>query len=302
MRANIQIMLLLLGFGALPAWASHVTYLNPIVQTVPAAGLTQVVVQNLVGPISIATTSGDTVKLTVIVHSGGPDKAFARTLAQQVSFPVTRIAGQLRITGVYPLDHFRDYGYPMMKSILGIHGTDTNVYDGKKVFIRAAGSSQAVELWAEVRLQLPASLGLVIRNIYGDVTLRGAAQPGAQPAAGILDAFTGVGDFSVYRPEWDSVKLETDYGKIEFTDGLGASRAIALKTDNVGSTYLDLPQHPNCRIVTHKDLGFLHNDVSTAKFRKDSNGDSVLQFGGGAALIHVDMSLGSLFLHRADGQ
>ncbi len=302
MRANILKVLWLLGFALSPAWASHVTYLYPIQRTVPAAGLTQVVVQNLVGPITITTTAGDSVELTVIVHSAGPDHAFARTLAHQVSFPVTRIAGQLRITGTYPLDHFRDYGYPMMKSILGIHGTDSNVYDGKKIFIRSAGSSKAVELWAEIRLKLPATLGLVIRNIYGDVTLRGAAQPAAAPASGILDAFTGVGDFNVYRPEWDSVKLETDYGTVRFTDGVGSSRVINIKTDNVGSTYLDLPRNPSLKVITHKDLGFLHNDITAAKFTKNSQGDSVLQLGSGLAVVHVDMSVGSLYLHPAAGQ
>jgi hypothetical protein len=295
-------LLVLLSLGLLPAWASRVPYLYPIQRTISAAGLTQVVVQNLVGPITVSTTSGNTVSLTIIVHSAGPDHAFARTLAHQLTFTVTQIAGQLRITGVYPLSHFRDYGYPMMKSIMGIHGTDSNVYDGKKVFIRAAGSSKAVELWAEIRLKLPATLALVIRNIYGNVTFRGAAQPGAQPAAGSLDAFTGVGNFSIYRPEWNAVKLETDYGTVRFTDGVGASRAISVKTDNVGSTYLDLPQNPNLKIVTHKDLGFLHNNLTPAKFTKDSDGDSVLQLGNGLAVIHVDMSVGSLYLHPAAGQ
>lgn len=296
---HARFLRLLLPFLVLAslAWArDHATFIRPIQQTIPAAGLTQVVVQNLVGPISIQTTDGDQVQLTVLIHSGGADDTFARTLSQQLDFQVQTVAGQLRIIGVYPLDHFRDYGYPNMKSVMGIHGTDSNIYDGKKVYIRHVGSKKAIELWAEVRLNLPARLALVVRNTYGDVDLRGVAAPDAQPAtAGSFDGFTDVGDFTVYRPEWAQMKLQSSYGKVEFTDGFGISGDIHVNTD-VGGAYLDLPPGVNCQIVAHKDLGFLHNDVSEAKFTKNDDGDSVLQLGNGGPVIHIDMSLGSLHL------
>lgn len=282
------------------AWAfDHPNYIRPIQKDVPAAGLTQVVLQNLVGPISVQTNDGNVVHLEVLVHAGGPDATFRKTLASQLDFTVQNLNGQLRITGVYPLEHFHDYGYPRMKSILGIHGTDNNEYDGQKVFIRNVGSKKAVELWAEVRLTLPTRLALVLRNTYGDVDLHGGA-PGGAPV-GSLDGFTDVGDFSIYRPLWSDLKIQSDYGKVEFTDGFGAAKDIHISTD-VGGAYLDLPPACNCQIIAHKDLGFLHNDVNDAKFSKDSDGDSVLQLGTGqGAQVHVDMSVGSLHLSRIGG-
>ncbi|MGH9481482.1 MAG: hypothetical protein ACRD1L_05265 [Terriglobales bacterium] len=293
---SLRFLLPLLALASL-AWArDRATFIRPIQQTIPAAGLTQVVIQNLVGPVTIQTAPGDQVQLTVLIHAGGADATFARTLAQQLDFQVQTIAGQLRIIGVYPLDHFRDYGYPNMKSVMGIHGTDSNLYDGKKVFIRHLGSNKAVELWAEVRLTLPASLAVVVRNTYGDVELRGAAGAAAPLAtAGSFDGFTDVGDFTIYRPEWAQMKLQSDYGKVEFTDGFGTASDIHVSTD-VGGAYLNLPPGVNCRIVAHKDLGFLHNDLSDAKFTKNNDGDSVLQLGSGGPVIHIDMSLGSLHL------
>ncbi|MGH9417773.1 MAG: hypothetical protein ACRD01_14215 [Terriglobales bacterium] len=272
-------------------------YTRPIMQTIPAAGLSQVVLQNLVGPITVTMSSDDQVHLTILVHSGGADQAFAQTLSQQLTFTVKKYGPQLRILGVYPLDHFRDYGYPKMKSVFGIHGTDSNIYDGQKVFIRNVSNSRAIELWAEIRIQLPPRVALVIRNTYGDVTLKGGDPTLLQGLpAGNFDGFTDVGDFSIYRPLWSQMKIESDYGKVEFNDGLGATHDIHLKTD-VGGAYLDLPANSNAKIVAHKDLGFLHNDITAASFTKNSQGDSVLSLGTGqGAVVHIDMSVGSLHL------
>ncbi|MGH9394490.1 MAG: hypothetical protein ACRD1E_10005 [Terriglobales bacterium] len=286
---------LVLGLAAGARADDRASYIRPIEKTLPAAGVTQVVLENLVGPITVETVPGGTIGLEVLVHAGGPDAAFARTLAGQLDFHTQQTGGQLRIIGVYPLDHFRDYGYPKMKSILGIHGTDSNRYDGKKVFIRDVGSDKAVELWAEVRLKLPANLELVVRNTYGDVELRGSG--GAAPASSV-DGFTDVGDFTVYRPAWGHIKLQSDYGKVEFTDGFGEASDISLNT-NVGGTYLDLPADARAKIVARKDLGFLHNDLTTANFSKDDQGDSVLQLGpGGGPVVHIEMSVGSLHLKK----
>jgi len=278
------------------AWgADHQTYIRPIQQSIPVAGLTQVLVQNLVGPVTIQTQDTDTVQVEILIHAGGPDDTFARTLAQQLNFQIENVNGQLRVVGQYPLDHFRDYGYPKMKSVMWIHGTDSTVYDGQKVFIRSVGSKKAIELWAEVRVTLPASLGLVIRNTYGDVELRGGSGP---TATGSLDGFTEVGDFTVYRPRWTDLKLESDYGKVEFTDGLGVAHDIHLNTD-VGGTYIDLPPGATGKIVAHKDLGFLHNNVTDGKFTKDADGNSVLLLGDGhGPVVHVEMSVGSLHLQK----
>lgn len=300
MPASRCTWLVLLGLmlTTLAAASNPATYIRPEEKIIPAAGITQVVLQNLVGPVTVQETSSGDIGLVVLIHAGGPDQTFARALSQQLSFKTEQTGGQLRITGEYPLGHFRDYGYPHMKSVMGIHGTDSNEYMGQKVFIRTVGAKQSVELWAEVRLTVPDNLALVIRNIYGDVELRGGAGP---TASGSFDGFTDVGDFSVYRPRWAQMKIQSDYGKVEFTDGLGSGHDIHVNTD-IGGTYLDLPPGAQGKIVAHKDLGFLHNDVTNAKFTKDDQGDSVLQLGDGAGpVVHIDMSVGSLHLRKDGG-
>ncbi|MGH9486518.1 MAG: hypothetical protein ACRD04_02870 [Terriglobales bacterium] len=275
------------------AWASRkATYIRPVMHTFSAAGIRQIVVQNLAGPISVQTAAGNSIQVTILIHSAGDDAVFARTLSQQLTFTVQNINGQLRVIGNYPLDHFRNYAYPM-KSIAGIHGTDKNVYQGKKVFVRNVSSGKAVELWAEIRITTPPRVAVVLRNIYGELKLRGGVPA---PGGGSMDGFTDAGNIEVYRPEWQSVKLQNDYGKVDFTAGLGAARDIHIKTD-VGSTYLSLQPGADPVIIAHKDLGFLHNDITQASFHKDSQGDSVLKLGDGkGATVTIDMSIGSLHL------
>ena len=92
------------------------------------------------------------------------------------------------------------------------------------------------------------------------------------------------------------MKIQSSYGKVSFTDGFGAARTVAIKT-NVGSTYFSLPPGANPTFIAHKDLGFLHNDITEAPFKKDSDGNSVLRLGDGQGTrVDVAMSVGSLHL------
>lgn len=286
--------------AAAPAWAKHAEYIRPIVQEVPAAGLTQVVLVNLVGPISIQTAPNNEVGIQILIHGGGLDQVFAQTLTQQLQFKIERIGPQLRIIGEYPVDRFHDYGYPRMKSILGIHGTDNNLYppgpDGKPVRIRHAGNKHSVELWAEIRLSLPSSLGLVVRNIYGDVQLRGTDADAA--GRGTFDGFTDVGDFLIHNPRWSAMKLESDYGAVKFLDGFGAVKDITVKTD-FGGTYFYLHPGASGRILAQKDLGFLHNDFTNAIFQKQGDEHVMVLGDGHGTVVHVDMNVGSLHLEKA---
>lgn len=280
--------------GVLPASARRAEYIRPIVKTLSAQGLTQLVIQNLVGPITIQTQDTPTVKVEILVHGGGMDEAFARTLTQQLDFQIEPISTQLRIIGHYPLEHFRDYGYPYMKSIMLIHGTDTNEYQGKTVHIRSVNSKKAVELWAEIRVTIPNSIGVVIRNLYGDVTVHGSGTA----SNGLFDGFSDVGDFEIDNPRWSQLKVQSDYGKVAFLRGFGAAQDIHVNT-SFGGAYFYLRPGATGKILADKDLGFLHNNFTDSHFTTE-NGYHVMVLGDGhGTVVHVDMSVGSLHLERA---
>ncbi len=294
-RHAFLLILLAAAVCAAPAWAKRATYIRPVVQVVPTAGLTQVVVENLVGPIDIITEPTDQVQIAILVHGGGLDRVFARTLTQQLHFEIRKIGPQLRVIGHYPVDQFQNYGYPHMKRMFFIHGTDSNLYEGHKVYIRDVGNKKSVELWAEIRITLPSSVNLVIRNIYGDVRIRGNGGGGS----GSLDGFTDVGDFLIHNPRWAKVKLDSDYGSIKFLDGFGVVQDMHVETD-FGGTYFYLQPGASGKIIAHKSLGFLHNEFNDALFKSDGNGHKVMLLGDGhGTVVHVDMNVGSLHLEKA---
>lgn len=294
-RLPTLLIFLAATLGVAPLWAKRVTFIRPVMKSFPTAGLTQVVVENLVGPIDIITEPTDQVQVAILIHGGGLDRVFARTLTHQLHFELRQVGPQLRIIGHYPTQQFHNYGYPHMKRMFFIHGTDSNMYLGQKVYIRAVGNKKSVELWAEIRVTLPSSLNLVIRNIYGDVHIRGNGGGGN----GSLDGFTDVGDFLIHNPRWAKIKLDSDYGAIKFLDGFGVVRQMHVETD-FGGTYFYLRPGASGKIIAHKSLGFLHNEFNDALFKSNGNGQKVMVLGSGqGTVVYVDMNVGSLHLEKA---
>ncbi len=299
-RLFAAFVLIPLAFCA--AAQARVTYIRPVVKDVPLAGIENVVVQNLVGPITIRTVSSSaapTAHLELLVHSGALDRGFARTLAQQLTFSVQPEGNQLRITANYPVSHFTDYAYPKVKDFLHFfHGTEKNDYQGHHVYVHSLRDKHAVELWAEIRLSLPSGYNVYLQNNYGDVTIdsSGAAPGGAN--SGLVHAFTDYGDFHVIAPAWTNMTLITNWGSIRFPDGLGNLKDVSLTT-SYGSCWLYLLPGTAAKIYAHRDLGFLKNKFNDAKFSKEKD-EHVMTLGdGNGPVIHINMDLGNLHLQKA---
>ena len=271
-------------------------FIRPIEQSVPAAGIEQVVIQNLDGPITVTTSDTNQIKVDVLIHGGGLDQTFAQTLANQVNFDIKADGTQFRVIGHYPTQQFHSYGYPYMKHILFFHGTDSNTYQGQRIYIRAIKSDKAVELWSEVRVTMPSRMGLVIRSIYGDVRLQG----GGPASSADLDAFTDVGDYNIFNPRWKKAKIQTDYGTVKFRDGFGALTEARVKVGNVGDCDLFLPPGSTGTVYATKDFGFLHNNFTNAKFSTTVDGEHEMVLGDGhGTTMHIDLNFGSLKLDTA---
>lgn len=285
---------LLAAAAALPLAAKRAHYIRPVVRSFAAGNLKTIVIENLDGPVTLRTDAGSQVRVAALIHAGGLDETFARTLAEQLRLKPHIAGDQLRIIAHYPVEQFHNYGYPYIKSFLKFfHGTDTNRYEHHTVHVRTEGSGKAVELWAEIRVTAPPTLAIVVRNIYGNVETRGHGPAGN----GSLDAFTSAGDIVVHNPRWSRLKIESDYGAIKFPRGLGVAEDIRLRT-HFGGAYLYLAPGASGKIVARKDLGFLHNAFTHGHFTRHGN-RFILPLGDGhGPVVHVDMQVGSLHLER----
>ncbi len=279
--------------AVLPAYAfKRIHYIRPVVAKFPASGIHTVVIQNLDGPVTLSTEATSSVKVEALIHAGGMDETFARTLSHQLQLQPRLVGQQLRIVAHYPVMQFHDYGYPYIRTMFHFfHGTDTNRYEHQTVHVRKLGSGQSIELWAEIRVTAPPTVAVYVRNIYGDVETRGNGPAGN----GLLDAFTSAGDIVVNNPRWARLKLQSDYGAVKFPRGLGVAEDIHLKT-HFGGAYLFLSPGASGQIIARKNLGFLHNSFTHSHFTRQG-GNYILALGDGhGPVVHVDMKVGSLHL------
>ena len=288
----------LLAAGTGAAWAKKATYIRPVIQSFPAAGIQSVVIENLDGPVTVRTAQTQAIKVEILIHAAGADKTFARTLTRQLIFKPHVVVSQLRIVGHYPTRQFRNYGYPYMKAFLGFfHGTDTNQYLGQTIHVRAKGNSKSIVLWAHIRISLPPDVTIYVRNIYGNLTARCYGPAGK----GLFDAFTSAGNILVYDPKWAHLNLQSDYGAVKFPRGLGVINDAKIDT-HFGGTYLYLQPGATGKIYARKSLGFLHNSFTKAHF-SNQHGEHVMVLGDGhGPIVHIKMKVGSLHLERGAGQ
>ncbi len=301
-RPRFRFLLFGLGWAlaiALPLQAKRVHYIRPVVASFPAQGLGTIVIENLDGPITLSTETTSTVKVEALIHAGGADETFARTLSDQLRLTPHVVGNQLRIVAHYPVMQFHDYGYPHIRSLFHIsmfhffHGTDTNRYEHQTVHVRKVGSGQSVELWTEIRVTAPPTVTVYVRNVYGNVESRGHGPAGN----GELDAFTSAGDIVVNNPRWSKLNLQSDYGAVKFPRGLGVAENIKLKT-HFGGAFLFLAPGASGQIIARKNLGFLHNSFTKGHFTRHGNHWVMLLGDGHGPIVHVDMQVGSLHLQR----
>src|SRR5487761_660505 len=86
-RASLFPMLaagLLAAAAALPLAAKRAHYIRPVVRSFAAGNLKTIVIENLDGPVTLRTDAGSQVRVAALIHAGGLDETFARTLAEQL--------------------------------------------------------------------------------------------------------------------------------------------------------------------------------------------------------------------------
>jgi len=227
---------------------------------------------DLIGEVEVVGYPGDDFQVTVTVRGDDADE-------ERIDFDLEQ-GGAARLHIRYPLDEERDYVYPRMgrgsrttfsyDSFLGRSSGLLRELLGRGERIRIAGSGSGLEVWADVRLQVPAGKPATVRIAVGEIHARDVAADllldtasgpisavqvegnltadtgsGAVDVArvrGMVSVDTGSGAVDVEDCRGEEVRVDTGSGRVEVSDvdcerldidtGSGSVRARAIATDS----------------------------------------------------------------------
>lgn len=206
-------------------------------------------VGNVVGAVDIQPAAGEAFRVTVQLR--GEDASRGLVELQQEG-------SALRI--VFPLAQHTTYVYPELGSGRSV-STDIRaenpeekswlrrtfgVFKGRRLTVR--GSGNGLEVWADVRIEVPAGSALTLRHGVGDITASGVQADldldsnyglvGVEDVRGELRADTGSGAVTVRRVEGD-LDLDTGSGDVEVRDSRAGRAHIDTGSGRVGVAGLD---------------------------------------------------------------
>lgn len=226
---------LLLAAGALvlaglsPAFAADAQ--RQVERTLAARPNLVVELQNLAGNVTVAAASGPEVRISGTVHAAGKTAEEAERVAGLLNVTYEQSGDRFLVKATYPLQESRKYCYPRrgegeelpwFLEWLDI-GSSSFQYDGRQVTIVSRPASGALTLYADFRIEVPAGVGVTIKDGIGLVEstgVRGAqsldiatGEIQVQDGEGRLSADTGSGDVRVLRQKGD-VRVDTGSGDV----------------------------------------------------------------------------------------
>ena len=184
--AAIAALTLAIGAGAALAAAET----RELTQQFPQTDAT-LRLANLAGRVDLVQGGGDQVTVTAVVHAEGDAAAETRKLLADMRWVKTKDKeGRAGWALSYPVDDYDGFHYPRRNEqvvVLGIDfGTTSTTYLGERVKIHSRRSASVPTLYADLKIAMPRSADLAVRNAVGNV--RGGALEGQ------LEVDTGSGD------------------------------------------------------------------------------------------------------------
>ena len=197
------------------------------------AGRPNLVVElhNLAGNVTVAAASGTEVRIAGTVHAAGKTAAEAERVAGLLNVTYEESGDRWIVKAAYPLDDSRKYCYPRRGEGEELPwflewldmGSSNFKYDGRQVSIVSQPGGGALTLYADFRIEVPAGVGVTVKDGIGVVDstgVRGAqtldiatGEIQVQDGEGSLSADTGSGDVRITRQKGD-VQVDTGSGDV----------------------------------------------------------------------------------------
>lgn len=186
---------------------------------------------NLAGNVTVAAASGSEVRVAATVHAAAGSAAEAERIAGLLNVTYEQAGDRWIVKAVYPLDESRKYCYPRQAQEESLPwflawldiGSSGFKYADREVRVVSQPGGGALTLYADFRIEIPAGVGVKVKDGIGVVESTGVH--GAQSldiatgeiqvldGEGTLAADTGSGDVRVARQKGD-VEVDTGSGDV----------------------------------------------------------------------------------------
>ncbi|MFN7988559.1 MAG: DUF4097 family beta strand repeat-containing protein [Thermoanaerobaculia bacterium] len=267
---------------------------KPLRAETPVAAGGTIVLENLAGRVEVVGTRGAEAVLTGAAFCDAGSPSGSQALLDALSVHVSGGGDRATLHVVYPVEKepFRYRDRERSGSSWG-HSSSTVDYQGRKVKVTEGGGSGPL-LYADLRLEVPAGVSVVVTDHVGRVEARGvgagfevktaSADVRADETAGALKVKTGSGD----------IRVDGSAG-LEVSTGSGDVVAARVKGDvdvTTGSGDVKLEGAAGRKVAVHTGSGDVAlDDVAGSLELRTGSGDI-----SGRALReveHLDVGTGS---------
>jgi DUF4097 and DUF4098 domain-containing protein YvlB len=183
--------------------------------------------ENLAGRIRIEGKDGGDIEIVATINAADGSQADAETLFSLIDIQWDDDSdGDVNIEVDYPVERFDTYRYTGRE---GRFNTQTT-YQGERVSVTSRDDNDAVTLFVDFVIRVPAGIDVDIENEVGDVSATnmngdiraetGSGNVSVSDVTGAVDGDTGSGNVEVERVTGEVV-ADTGSGNIELTDVTG---------------------------------------------------------------------------------
>ena len=253
--------------------------------------------ENLAGAVTVEGTAGGDIEIVATINAEGGDVADAQTLLDALVIEFDESRGDVDVEIVFPVDRFDKYRYPQEGR--GTYNTQTT-YRDRRVRVTSRDDNDAVTLYVDVEIRVPAGVAVDIENDVGDVYATGVqgdfnADTGsgdvtARDGRGEVSADTGSGDVTVAGHQGD-VNADTGSGDVHVEGVVG--EVIA----DTGSGNVMLTDVQASRVEADTGSGDIEmQGVSGSIYADTGSGDITGRDLSGARTISADTGSGDVTL------
>ncbi len=250
--------------------------------------------ENLVGEVVVEGTAGSEIEVIATIHAADGDRADAQTLLELLQITFDESGDGVNVRADYPVGRFDVYRYPP-----GSSNSETT-YDDERVRVTSRDDDEAVTLYVDFVVRVPAGVATAIENNVGNVSasglrgdFRGDTGSGdvtIREVTGDVEADTGSGDVHVEGVTGE-VSVDTGSGDAEIRDVTGDVAA------DTGSGNVELYDVRADRIEADTGSGDVHMERVSGDVAADTgSGDIVVRDLAAGAGVSADTGSGDVRL------